>query len=90
MYLIVSCNRTNDSLIKPVDPSSDAKQEKHAFFLNHHPKKLFFLVFCIIIYNIKAGKCFIILWSAYSCYIQVVKHYIPYVNCIFMDSEINY
>ena len=23
-------------------------------------------------------------------YIQVVKHYIQYVNCIFIDSETNY
>ena len=38
----------------------------------------------------KGRKVFLILWSAYSCYIQVVKHYIQYVNCIFMDSETNY
>ena len=25
-----------------------------------------------------------------TCYIQVVKHYIQYVNCIFIDSETNY
>ena len=49
-----------------------------------------FLWFFIIIYNLKAGKCFLILWSAYSCYVQVVKHYNQYVNCIFIDSEINY
>ena len=52
-------------------------------------KKTVFLCFFIIIYNSKAGKCFLILWSAYSCYIQVVKHYIQYVNCIFIDSETN-
>ena len=46
--------------------------------------------FFFIIYNLKAEKCFLILWSAYSCYIQVVKHYILYVNCIFIDSETNY
>ena len=38
----------------------------------------------------KGRKVFLILWSAYSCYIQVVKHYIQYANCIFMDSETNY
>ena len=42
------------------------------------------------IYNLKAGKCFLILWSTYPCHIQVVKHYIQYVNCIIMDSETNY
>ena len=47
-------------------------------------------MFFIIIYNLKAGKCFLILWSAYSYYIQVVKHYIQYVNCIFIDSETYY
>ena len=35
----------------------------------------------------KGGKMF---FSAYSCYIQVVKHYIQYVTCIFIDSETNY
>ena len=49
-----------------------------------------FLRILIIIYNLKAGKCFLIVWSAYSSYIQVVKHYIQYVNCIFIDSETNY
>ena len=47
-------------------------------------------MFFIIIYNLKAGKCFLILLTAYSCYMQVVKHYIQFVNCIFMDSETNY
>ena len=51
---------------------------------------MFFLRFFIIIYNLKAGKCFLILWSAYSWYTQVVKLYIQYVNCIFVDSETNY
>ena len=71
---------------------SDAKQKKHIVFFNKkvfvfkkHCKKKWFLWFFIIIYNLKAGKCFLILWSAYSCYIQVVKHYIQYVNCIFID-----
>ena len=54
------------------------------------PPKLFFYLFFIIIYNLKTGKCFLILWSAYSGYIQVVKHYIQYVNCISTDSETNY
>ena len=58
----------------------------YLFFLNK--KKMFF--FIIIIYDLKAGKCFLILWSAYSCYIKVVKHYIQYINCIFIDSETNY
>ena len=56
----------------------------------HSPQKTDFLCFFIIIYNLKTGKCFLLLWSAYSCHIQVVKHYIQYVNCIFMDSETNY
>ena len=51
---------------------------------------MFLLWFFIIIYNLKAGKSCLILWSAYSYYIQVVKHYIQYVNCIFIDSETNY
>ena len=75
---------------------SDTKQKKTRsffliifFFLNYRPKKRF-LLFFIIIYNLKAGKCFLILWRAYSCYIQVLKHYIQYVNCIFIDSETNY
>ena len=72
--------------------ASDAKQKKTCFFKikNHRPKKTVFLWFFIIIYNLEAGKCFLILWSAYSCYIQVVKHYIQYVNCIFIDSVTNY
>ena len=74
--------------------TSDAKQKKHVFFNKKTLKKKhcqkIFLCFFIIIYNLKAGKCFLILWSAYSCYIQVVKHYIQYVNCIFIDSVINY
>ena len=76
--------------------TSDAKQKKtfffKTFFFNKKQlkKKRFFYVFFIIIYNLKAGKCFLILWSAYSCYIQVIKHYIQYVNCIFIDSETNY
>ena len=41
-------------------------------------------------FYLKAGKGFLILWSAYSCYIQVVKHYMQYVNCILIDSETNY
>ena len=76
---------------------SDAKQKKHVFFYKKtclffkkpSSKKNCFLCFFIIIYNL-TGKCFLILWSAYSCYIQVVKHYIQYVNCIFIDSETNY
>ena len=51
---------------------------------------MFFLWGFIIIYNLKAGKCFLILWSYYSYYIQVVKHYIQNLNCIFIDSETNY
>ena len=58
------------------------------FFLKHCPPQKNVCFF--FIYNSKAGKCFLILWSAYSCYIQVVKHYIQYVNCIFIDSETNY
>ena len=58
-------------------------------FKKKHIKKKKIMIF-IIIYILKAGKCFLILWNAYSCYIQVVKHYIQYVNCIFMDSETNY
>ena len=60
------------------DVFSDAKQKKHVFlntkpfFFKHSKKKQFF----IIIYNLKAGNYFFILWTAYSCYIQVVKHYI--------------
>ena len=75
---------------------SDAKQ-KNTFFLIKtrfkkatSSKKNVFLMFFIIIYNLKPGKCFLILWSAYSCYIQVVKHYIQYVNCIFIELETNY
>ena len=90
----------NDSLSSTVhftiDTISDAKQKKQVFFLiktfflKNIVKKNFFLCFFIIIYNLKAGKCFLILWSAYSCNIQVVKHYIQYVNCIFIYSETNY
>ena len=91
----------NDSLSSTVhftiDTISDAKQKKTSFFLiknfffkNIVQKKTVFLWFFIIIYNLKAGKCFLIHWSAYSCNIQVVKHYIQYVNCIFIDSETNY
>ena len=76
---------------------SDAKQKKNLFFLikkvfffKTSSQKNVFLCFFIIIYNLKVGRCFLILWSAYSCYIQVVKHYIQYVNCIFIDSETNY
>ena len=65
-------------------------KNKKPFFLKPSSKKNDFLCFFIIIYNLKAGKCFLILWSAYSCYIQVVKHHIQYVNCIFIDSETNY
>ena len=62
-------------------------KKNHGFLnKNNRPKKHF----KIIIYNLNAGKCFLILWSAYLCYIQVVKHYIQYVNCIFIDSETNY
>ena len=76
---------------------SDAKQKTKNVFLNkkntfkkkNHSKKVF-KVFFIIIYNLKAGKCILTLWSAYSCYIQVIKHYIQYVNSIFIDSETNY
>ena len=74
---------------------SDAKQKKHVFlikkfFFKTIVQKNVFLCFFIIIYKLKAWKCFLILWSAYSCYIQVVKHYIQYVNYIFIDSETNY
>ena len=82
------------------DRPSDAKQKKTCWFflIKKHflfkktivEKKLFFMFFFFIIYNLKAGTCFLILWSAYSCYIQVVKHYIQCVNCIFIDSETNY
>ena len=65
-------------------------QSKKKCFFKHCQKNPVFLCFFIIIYNLKAGKCVLILWSAYSCYIQVVKDYIQYVNCIFIDSETNY
>ena len=85
-----SINRRNQHI------NSDAKQKKtfflnkKMFFLKLSSKKNFFLMFFFIIDNLKAGKCFLILWSAYSCYIQVGKHFIQYVNCIFIDSETNY
>ena len=65
---------------------------KNRFFKKRNivQKKTVFLWFFNIIYNLKAGKCFFIRWSAYSYYIQVVKHYIQYVNSIFIDSETNY
>ena len=63
---------------------------KKTFKKRKRTNKNVLLCFFIIIYNLKAGKCFLILWSAYSCYIQVVKHYIQHVNCIFIDSETNY
>ena len=53
--------------------SSDAKpkktrcfffNKKQCFFFNHRPKKTV-LWFFIILYNLKAGKCFLILWGAY-------------------------
>ena len=69
--------------------TSDAKQKEQVFF-KAIVKKTLFLWFFIIICSLKAGKCFLILWSAYSCYVQVVKYYIQYVNCIFIDSETNY
>ena len=84
------------------DTCSDAKQKKNTFFFvkkSLFKKKIFFKAssppiffkcFFIIIYNLKTGKYFLILWNAYSCYIQVVKHFIQYVNCIFIDSETNY
>ena len=65
------------------------QSKKKPFFFKHSQKKLF-LCFFIIIYNLKAGKYFLILWSDYSCYTQVIKHYIQYGNCIFIDSETNY
>ena len=68
---------------------SDAKQKKTRFFKIKTPpqKKRNFFFYFIIIYNLKAGKSFLILCSAYSSYIQVVKHYIQHVNCIFIDSD---
>ena len=60
------------------------------FFLVKLLLKNPFFIFFIITYNLKVGKCFLILWSAYSCDIQVVKHYIQCINCIFIDSETNY
>ena len=38
-------------------------KKKHFFLKNHCPKKNFGFFF-IIIYNLKAGECFIILWSS--------------------------
>ena len=58
---------------------SDAKQKKNLFFLNKKVffktiiKKTFFTFFYYYL-QFKAGKCLLILWSAYSCYIQFVKH----------------
>ena len=53
-------------------------------------KKNSFFMFFYYYFQFKGRKVFLILWSAHSCYIQVVKHYIQYVNCIFIDSETNY
>ena len=59
------------------------------FFKNHCPKKLFLCFFLLSTIS-RQESVFLLLGSAYSCYIQVVKHYIQYVNCIFIDSETNY
>ena len=80
--------------LEKVPISSDAKQKK-PFIFNKRPSFFFKPssqknCFFIIIYNLNAGKCFLILWSTYSCYMQVVKHYIQHVNCIFIDLETNY
>ena len=63
---------------------------ENPFFFKHRPKKTVFKYFFYSYLQYKGKKVFLILWSAYSCYIQVVKHYIQYVNCIFIDSETNY
>ena len=52
-------------------------------------KKLFLMVFYYYL-KFKGRKVFFNTLECYSCYIQVVKHYIQYVNCIFIDSETNY
>ena len=61
------------------------------FFFKTIVQKL--MVFNIFnFYNLKKGKDFSILWSAYSiihiiyCIILAVKHYI---NCIYIDSDSN-
>ena len=52
--------------------------------------KWFFMFFYYYL-QFKGRKVFfLILWSAYSRYIQVLKHYIQYVNRIFIDSETSY
>ena len=48
--------------------------KKTFFFKNIIQKKLFFMFFYYL--QFKGRKVFLILWSAYSCNIQVVKHYI--------------
>ena len=69
-----------------------------SFFLNKKPvfffkktsskKKSFFMFFYY--FQFKGRKVFFNTLECLSCYIQVVKHYIQYVNYIFIDSETNY
>ena len=72
------------------------QSKKNAFFFIKKVKKKpsskkngFFMVFYYYL-QFKGRKVFFNIWSAYSYYKQVVKYYIQYVNCIFMDSETNY